>query len=112
MFSMSSPVLVSDKYIEKILIATSLKPMTATDVSKAFGIPIAVCNSKMKMLEGLGLIKCSKRVVASETRTVNFYSAMEDRVKVSRDDGRYVVKIDVPLGVALDISLEWHDFVA
>lgn len=109
---MSNQVLVTDKYIEKILIATSLKPMTPSSVSKVFGIPIAICQSKMKLLEGLGLVICSKRVIASETRTLYFYSTKEDRVKVSKDNDRFVVRIDVPIGVVLDLSLGWHDVVA
>ena len=103
---------VRDKYIEKILIATSIKPMTACGVSKVFGIPIAICHRKMKLLEGLGLVTCARIVVSDERRTVKLYSAQEEKVKVAKDNGRYVVRIDVPHNVALDISIGWRDFVA
>ena len=112
LFSMSNPIPVMDKYIEKILIATSLKPMTATGVSKVFGIPVAICHRKMKLLEGLGLVTCAQRVVTEEKGTVKFYKAHEDKVNVVKDNGRYVVKINVPLDVALDISIGWRDFDA
>ena len=109
---MSNPIPVRDKYIEKILIATSLKPMTASGVSKVFGIPVAICHRKMKLLEGLGLVTCTRRVASEEKGTVKFYSASEDIVKVAQDNDRFVVRIDVPLDVALDISIGWRDFVA
>jgi len=109
---MSNPVPVMDKYIEKILIATSLKPMTAAGVSKVFGIPVAICHRKMKLLEGMGLVTCTRRIVNEEKGTVKFYKALEDKVNVEKDNGRYVVRIDVPLHVAIDISLGWRDFVA
>ena len=112
MFSMSQTIPVRDKYIEKILIATSIKPMTASGVSKVFGIPIAICHRKMKLLEGMGLVTCAQKVVSNERQTVKLYSAHEEKVKVEKDNDRYVVRIDVPLDVALDISIGWTDFVA
>jgi predicted transcriptional regulator len=112
MFSMSNHLHVRDKYIEKILIATSLKPMTASGVAKIFGIPIAICHRKIKMLEGMGLVTCAKRIVTEERGTVKFYSAREEKVKVAKDDGQYIVRIDIPHDKALDISIGWRDFVA
>lgn len=109
---MSSPVHVRDKNIEKILIATSLKPMTAYGVSKVFGIPVALCHRKMKMLEGLGLVACVRKVISDEKGTVKFYRAQEDKVNVTNGNGGYVVRIDVPTSVAMDICIGWRDFVA
>jgi hypothetical protein len=109
---MSNPVPVMDKYLEKILIATSLKPMTATGVSRVFGIPVAICHRKIKLLEGLGLVTCTQRIVSDDKRTIKIYKAHEVKVDVSKDNGRYIVRLNVPPDVALDISIGMMDSVA
>ena len=94
-----------DKFIEKILIGTSQKPMTTKNLSELYDIPIALCIKKIKLLEKLGLVVCVRKVVMKDDDlTSRFYRASEDKVKVHRENGRYVVKIDLPLGTAIDLS--------
>jgi transcription initiation factor IIE alpha subunit len=93
-----------DKYIEKILIGTSLRPMTTIDLSKLYSIPIAECQKKMRLLENLGLVICVRKVVSDEDGTTKVYEAVKNKVMVHKEDGRYVVKIDVPISVALELS--------
>lgn len=107
---MSDSIPVRDKYVEKILIATCLKPMTAFGVPKVFGIPVVICHRKIKLLEGPGLVTCAQRIVTEDKGTVKFYRANEDSVEVAKGNGRYVVRINVPPSIALDISIGRRDF--
>lgn len=94
-----------DKFIEKILIGTSQKPMTTKSLSELYDIPIALCIKKMRLLEKLGLVVCVKKIVIDDDDGMTrLYRASEDKVKVHRENGRYVVKIDLPLGTAIDLS--------
>jgi hypothetical protein len=43
-------------------------------------------------------------VVSDEDGTTKVYEAVKNKVMVHKEDGRYVVKIDVPISVALELS--------
>ncbi|UCE74860.1 MAG: hypothetical protein JSV56_03945 [Methanomassiliicoccales archaeon] len=103
---------VKDKHIEKILIATSLHPMTAMNLSRIFGIPSAICHRKVNLLESLDLITCVERLMSEEDGITKVYSAKRDKVTVHQDDGRFVVRINVPLDLALQLSYGWRTLLA
>lgn len=103
---MDENIVMLDRYIEKILICTSQKPMTAKKISELYDIPIAICNKKMRMLESLGLVVCVKKLTLDNDGMTKFFIASEKRVKVEHENGRYVVKINVPLNVAMELSKE------
>ncbi len=107
---MDSGRTVMDKYIEKILIGTSLKPLTSRKISEIYGIPIATCHRKIHMLERFGLVVCVRRFFSNGTGPIKVYRASEEKVKVTRENGRYIVRVNVPLGIAVDLHKRGDDY--
>lgn len=104
MFCMSNGMAVTDKYMEKILIGISLRPLTTRKISELYGIPAAVCSKKIKMLESYGLVVCVKKLPSHDDGPIKVYRASEEKVKIEQENGRYVVKIKVPLDIALELN--------
>jgi hypothetical protein len=94
---------VMDKYIEKILIGTSLRPMTPLRISEIYGIPIATCHRKIHMLERFGLVVCVKKYFSNGNGPIKVYKASEEKVKVTRENGTYIVRVNVSLDIAVDL---------
>jgi hypothetical protein len=42
---------------------------------------------------------------------VKLYRASEDKVKIEHENGRSIVKINVPFGIAMDLSRRWNEYV-
>lgn len=107
---------VRDRYIEDILVCTSYEPMTAKKISAIYGIPIAICYKKIKLLERYGLVHCVKMPNSQDyggkgNGGVKLYRASEDKVKIEHENGRSIVKINVPFGIAMDLSRRWNDYI-
>ncbi len=73
-------------------------------------IPISDCQRKIRMLEMFGLIICIKQMHKRGFGKIKLYKVSEDKVKVEKENDRYVVKINVPLSFALDLGKFWKDF--
>ncbi len=108
---------IRDRYIEDILVCTSYEPMTAQKISAIYGIPIAICYKKIKLLERYGLIHSVKmhdsRNYGKESNGgTKLYRASEDKVKIEQENGRSIVKINVPFGIAMDLSRRWNEYMS
>ena len=55
--------LLTDEYSAKILLATYKRKISAQEISQRYGIPIAACYRKIRILEEVGLIQCVERIL-------------------------------------------------
>ncbi len=85
--------LLTDEYSAKILLATYKRKISAQEISQRYGIPIAACYRKIRILEEVGLIQCVERIltqprhaeaVASPSRSLSTHPFFFSRVS----DGR------------------------
>jgi hypothetical protein len=107
---------IRDRYIEDILVCTSYEPMSPQMISAIYGIPIATCFKKIKLLERYGLVHCVKTLApkgngGKGNGGVKIYRASEDKVKIEQENGRTIVKINVPFGIAFDLSQRWNSHI-
>src|SRR5947208_3337455 len=51
---------VMDEYSARILMGTFERPVSALELSRRFGIPIAACYRRIKELEGVGAVPCAE----------------------------------------------------
>jgi len=58
--------LLTDEYSAKILLATYKRRISAQEISQRYGIPIAACYRKIRILEEAGLIQCVDRILTQK----------------------------------------------
>lgn len=58
-----------------ILRATLASPKSLAELSRIFGIRLALCWERVSRLESLGLLRCVFSFVARDGRTVRYYEA-------------------------------------
>ena len=94
--------LMTDEYAVKILVGTMRKPRTAIDLSELFGIPIAACYRKIRLLEEMGLITCIERKLTREGKRISVYQSQLKNAYMSFEDGRMRVRFELANGVVQD----------
>ena len=63
--------LLTDEYSAKILLATYKRKISAQEISQRYGIPIAACYRKIRILEEVGLIECVERILTQKGKRKN-----------------------------------------
>src|SRR2546430_4845413 len=69
--------LLTDEYSAKILLATYKRKISAQEISQRYGIPIAACYRKIRILEEVGLIQCVERILTQKGKRKNLYTLDE-----------------------------------
>lgn len=96
--------LLTDEYAAKILTAIMKTPRSAQQLSDAYGIPIAACYRRIKLLERYGLIACKERRLSQQGKRINYYLSMVKNAYIFFEDGRLRVKLDLVSGVSREFE--------
>ncbi len=83
-----------DEYAAKILAATYRKPKSAVELSKEYGIPIAICYRRIHKLEEVGFLEEADRVLTQEGKRVSVYEATLKNVQIVFEDGEFKIKVE------------------
>ncbi len=96
--------LLTDEYAAKILTAIMKTPRSAQQLSDSYGIPIAACYRRIKMLERYGLITCKERRLSQQGKRINYYLSMVKNAYIFFEDGRLRVRLDLISGVSREFE--------
>jgi hypothetical protein len=100
--------LFMDADMEKILLATYNNRRSASDISEKYGIPIAVCFRKIKILKFRGLLSVVEKVKTGKGKTVEYLSANLENAYVYFDSGRVKVRFTVVLQMVEDLRMRYE----
>src|SRR6266571_4177770 len=76
---------IMDEYSARILLGTSSGPVSAIELSRRFGIPIAACYRRIKDLERLGLMFCERELPSRNGKGLQLFRS---RLKSGRLSAR------------------------
>ncbi len=107
MHAVQASKIITDEYSAKILVCTLRRPRTALEISRDYGIPIAACYRRIRMLEKLGLLRCVERRLTSEGKRIAVYSSMLKGAYIYLENGVLKARFELMDGKAEDYSVEW-----
>src|SRR5207244_7181478 len=88
------------EYSARILLGTSSGPVSAIELSRRFGIPIAACYRRIKDLERLGLMFCERELPSRNGRGLQLFRSRLKSVRISLEDGCLSARVELgPPGV-------------
>ncbi len=91
---------VMDGYSARILMGTFTRAVSALELSRQFGIPIAACYRRIKELEGLGLVYCERELPSRNGKGLQLFRSRLKSVRISLEDGNLHARVEVgPPGV-------------
>jgi len=91
---------VMDGYSARILMGTFTRAVSALELSRQFGIPIAACYRRIKELEGLGLMYCERELPSRNGKGLQLFRSRLKSVRISLEDGNLHARVEVgPPGV-------------
>lgn len=96
--------LLTDEYAATILTAIMKTAKSAQQISETYGIPIAACYRRIKMLERYGLITCKERRLSQQGKRINFYLSMVKNAYIFFEGGRLRVRLDLMTGVSREFE--------
>ncbi len=105
---MDATELLMDADMENILLATYNVPSSAPDISEKYGMPIAICFRKIKILKLRGLLTVVEKVKTSKGKTVEYLSANLENAYVYYDSGRVKVRFTVVLQMVEDFRIRYE----
>ncbi len=79
--------ILADDEMEKILKATYMVSRSPVEISEIYGIPIARCYRKVKVLEDAGLLKATESKRDLRGRKVTYYRAQLKNAYVTYNGG-------------------------
>jgi len=85
--------LMIDEYSSRIIDLTEQKPMNATELSLALGIPIAACYRRIRALKSAGMIREEGKTVSIGGKSVANYRSTVESAEVVLQDGRLRVVV-------------------
>ncbi|MFQ5985857.1 MAG: ArsR/SmtB family transcription factor [Thermoplasmata archaeon] len=99
--------LLTDEYSAKILLATYKRKISAQEISARYGIPIAACYRKIRVLEEAGLIECVDRVLTQKGKRKNLYTSKLRNAYIFFESGRLRARFQLITGVVRDFGGDW-----
>jgi predicted transcriptional regulator len=96
--------LLTDEYAARILTAIMKVPKSAQELSAVYGIPIAACYRRIKLLEKYGLIECRERRLSQQGKRINYYISVVRNAYIFFEDGRLRVRLDLVSGVSREFE--------
>jgi predicted transcriptional regulator len=100
--------LLTDEYSAKILLATFKRKLSAQEISQRYGIPIAACYRKIRVLEDTGLLECVDRVLTQKGKRKNLYTSRLKNAYVFFEHGKLRVRFHMDTGVVKDFGGDWN----
>src|SRR2546430_16766203 len=79
---------VMDEYSARILMGTFEQSVSALELSRRFGIPIAACYRRTKEVGGLGLVYCAREVASPNGKGLQLFRSRLTSVPGSLADGQ------------------------
>jgi len=86
---------IMDEYSARILLGTSSGPVSAIDLSRRFGIPIAACYRRIKDLERLGLMFCERELPSRNGKGLQLFRSRLKSVRISLEDGQLSARVEL-----------------
>src|SRR6266511_4140990 len=86
---------IMDEYSARILLGTSSGPVSAIDLSRRFGIPIAACYRRIKDLERLGLMFCERELPSRNGKGLQLFRSRLKSVRIALEDGRLSARVEL-----------------
>ncbi len=74
-------------------------------MSENLGIPISACYNRIRMLEGLGLLKCVEMKMSASGKRIAVYQSMLRKASIFMERGEVRVKLELIDGKVEDLSL-------
>src|SRR5437870_3358988 len=92
---------IMDEYCARILLGTFDHPVSAIELGRRFGIPIAACYRRIKELEVMGLVYCERAEPSRNGRGLQLYRSRLRSVQIAIEDGKLRARVVLaPMGVA------------
>ena len=86
--------ILADDEVQKILKATYMVPRSPIEVSEIYGIPIANCYRKIKVLEDAGILKAVDVKKDFRGRRTTYYRAQMENAYVTYGDGTMRIRFE------------------
>src|SRR3989449_1627732 len=100
--------LLTDEYAARILLATENTKRTAQDISHRYGIPIAACYRKIRILEEVGLIQCVERILTQKGKRKNLYTSCLRNAYIFFENGKLRARFQLATGQVKDFGGDWN----
>ncbi len=91
---------VMDPYSARILLGTCQVAVSALELSRRFGIPIAACYRRIRQLEAMGLVYCERALPSRNGKGLQLFRSRLKSVRVSLEDGRLKASIVIEEGAS------------
>ena len=92
--------LLTDDETEKILKATYHMARNPVEISEIYGIPIARCYRKIKVLQDAGLLEAVSSIKDAKGRKLTYYKANMENAYVSFNNGKLRIRFETLLGMS------------
>jgi DNA-binding Lrp family transcriptional regulator len=96
---------MNDEYAARILVWAMEKPRTAAEMSENLGIPISACYNRIRMLEGIGLLRCVEVRLSPSGKRIAVYQSMLRKASIFMDRGEVRVRMELLDGKTEDMCL-------
>src|SRR2546422_894741 len=100
--------LLTDEYSAKILLATYKRKISAQEISQRYGIPIAACYRKIRILEEVGLIECVERILTQKGKRKNLYTSCLRNAYIFFENGKLRARFQLATGQVKDFGGDWN----
>ncbi len=87
--------IVMDGYTARILLGAYDRAVSALELSRRFGIPIAACYRRIRRLEAMGLLYCESELPSRNGKGLQLFRSLVRSVRVSYEGGRILARIEV-----------------
>lgn len=105
MDALTASGVMNDEYAARILVWSIDKARTASEMSENLGIPISACYNRIRMLENLGLLRCTDMKVSLSGKRIAVYQSMLRKASIFMERGEVRVKLELIDGKVEDLSL-------
>ncbi|HKZ98109.1 MAG TPA: helix-turn-helix domain-containing protein [Thermoplasmata archaeon] len=94
---------VMDEYSARILLGTYSEAVSALELSRRFGIPIAACYRRIRDLSDMGLVFCEKELPSRNGKGLQLFRSRLRSVRISLEEGRLRARVELsPDGTPAD----------
>ena len=86
---------VMDAYAARILLGTAERAVSALDLSREFGIPIAACYRRIRQLEALGLVYCERALPSRNGKGLQLFRSCVRSIRIALEEGKLKARVEV-----------------
>ncbi len=106
MDALEASKIISDEYAAKILMGSIRRPRTALELINEFGIPVAACYRRIRMLETKGLLECAEKKLTPEGKRVSAYRSLIRSAQIFFEEGQIKARFEWMTGEVEDLRLD------